>query len=77
MGALKEQSLYQCYNFLADAAEGIDAHTVFGYVVHDVGTNNSVSLSYPSDENNEIITGRSFHHGRFVVGLRNRAKKQG
>lgn len=60
-----------------DAVEGIDAHTVHGYVIHDVGTNNSVSLSYPLGEDGERKTGRSFHHGRFVMGLRENARKCG
>lgn len=55
--------------------EDIDAHTVYGYVIHNRNTN--VELSYPSDDCGNAITGRSFHHGRFVMGLRQEAKKQG
>ena len=64
------------YNYI-DAVERIDAHTVHGYVIHDLHTKSSVTLSYPLDKNNAIMTGRSFHHGRFVMGLRNQARKYG
>ena len=58
-----------------DAVEDIDAHIVYGYVIHNQGA--SVELSYPSDDKGNTITGRSFHHGRFVMGLRREAKKKG
>ena len=55
---------------------GIDSHTVQGYVVHDNDSRESVVLSYPADEETrKIQTGRSFHHGRFVMGLREEARK--
>lgn len=61
---------------LEDAASGIDAHVVHGYMVHDNDSKNSVTLQYPTDEvSNKIQTGRSFHHGRFVMGLREEARK--
>jgi len=59
----------------ADAVEGIDAHVVHGYVLHNQGT--TVELSYPKDDKGNIITGRSFHHGRFVMGLRQQANSKG
>lgn len=59
----------------ADAVENIDAHVVHGYVVHNQGA--SVELSYPSDDSGNTITGRSFHHGRFVMGLRQEARRKG
>ena len=47
-----------------------------GYVVHDNDSKESVVLSYPVEEqSNKIQTGRSFHHGRFVMGLREEAQK--
>ena len=59
-----------------DAVIGIDAHTVQGYAVHDNDTRESVVLSYPTDEaSQKLQTGRSFHHGRFVMGLREEARK--
>lgn len=62
---------------LVDAVEGIDAHVVHGYVIHDCQSKSSITLSYPLDENTLPKTGRSFHHGRFVMGLRNQARKSG
>ena len=52
------------------ALEGIDYHTVYGYVIHDKDSESSVSLGYPIDSRGVTQTGRSFHHGRFVMGLR-------
>lgn len=57
--------------------EGIDAHIVRGYVIHDKGSNSSVSLAYPLDNKNLPVTGRSFHHGRFIMGLRKEATRHG
>ena len=58
------------------AVEGIDCHTVRGYVIHDDQSGTSVHLSYPNDEQGKMLTGRSFHHGRFVMGLRKQARKE-
>ena len=57
--------------------EGIDAHIVHGYVIHDNATKSMVALSYPLDDTGKVLTGRSFHHGRFIMGLRREAKKDG
>lgn len=65
-----------CDILVADAVSGIDAHVVHGYVVHDNDSKACVALSYPTEEqSNKIQTGRSFHHGRFVMGLREEARK--
>lgn len=69
--------VHTCSIITLDAVENIDAHTVHGYVIHDVSTSSSVTLGYPLDEKNVTKTGRSFHHGRFVMGLRNLAIKYG
>ena len=58
------------------AVEGIDSHIVHGYVIHDRDSNSMVKLTYPIDDAGNIQTGRSFHHGRFVMGLRKQAKQQ-
>ena len=65
---------FSCY---LDSLLNIDAHTVYGYVIHDRSTKKNVILSYPSDNNKEILTGRSFHHGRFIMGLREQARRHG
>lgn len=59
------------------ATEGIDAHVVHGYVVHENDSHTSVELSYPLDELKKIQSGRSFHHGQFIMGLRKEAIKAG
>ena len=65
-----------CHPFPSDAVAGIDAHTVKGYVIHDRKSGTHVQLSYPLDENNQVQTGRSFHHGRFIMGLRRQCQNE-
>uniref|UniRef100_A0A672S419 Squalene monooxygenase n=1 Tax=Sinocyclocheilus grahami TaxID=75366 RepID=A0A672S419_SINGR len=54
---------------LEDAVEGLDAHVVNGYVIHDLESRMEVEIPYPQQENS-IQGGRAFHHGRFIMGLR-------
>jgi squalene monooxygenase len=51
---------------LPDCVEGIDGITVNGYVVFKNGE--QVLLPYPTG------TGKSFHHGRFIMKLRQACK---
>ncbi|KAL6462297.1 hypothetical protein MHYP_G00287190 [Metynnis hypsauchen] len=60
---------------LEDAVEGLDAHVVCGYVVHDRESCSEVEIPYPQDEYG-IQCGRAFHHGRFIMGLRRAALKE-
>ncbi|XP_043117747.1 squalene monooxygenase [Puntigrus tetrazona] len=57
---------------LEDAVEGLDAHVVNGYVIHDLESRTEVEIPYPQQENS-IQGGRAFHHGRFIMGLRRAA----
>jgi squalene monooxygenase len=61
MGALRELGLI-------DTVDGIGAIPVHGYAVLNAG--NTVHIPYPTGEE-----GRSFHHGRFVMRLRDAASK--
>lgn len=83
---------------LQEAVEGIDSHTIKGYILHDTLSNSQVEVSYPRDRDaidetpdrqniygssvdppdviNGLSSGRAFHHGRFVMGLRREAQKQ-
>ena len=61
----------------AAATEGIDCHVVHGYVVHNLASKTSVDLSYPLDSSQNVMTGRSYHHGRFIMGLRREAQETG
>ncbi|XP_060756921.1 squalene monooxygenase isoform X2 [Neoarius graeffei] len=56
---------------LEGAVEGLDAHVVSGYVIHDKESLSEVEIPYPQDE-----CGRAFHHGRFIMGLRRAALKE-
>lgn len=57
---------------LEGAVEGLDAHVVNGYVIHDLESRTEVEIPYPQQENS-IQGGRAFHHGRFIMGLRRAA----
>ncbi|XP_061462503.1 squalene monooxygenase-like isoform X3 [Rhineura floridana] len=58
---------------LEEAVEGIDAHTINGYVVRDLETKSEVEMPYSAITNGQIQSGRAFHHGRFIMGLRRTA----
>ncbi|KAM6967773.1 squalene monooxygenase [Aplochiton taeniatus] len=57
---------------LEGAVEGLDAHVVNGYVIHDIQSSMEVEIPYPQ-EGSAIQCGRAFHHGRFIMGLRRAA----
>jgi squalene monooxygenase len=61
--ALKQLGLEACL-------DGIDAIPVHGYCVVEHEHGRSVQIPYPPGHQ-----GRSFHHGRFVMALRERAKR--
>ncbi|XP_053322418.1 squalene monooxygenase [Spea bombifrons] len=72
VGELLQPGGYQALRDLGlgDAVEGLDAHVVHGYVVHDIESKAEVEIPYPSNEDNQPQCGRAFHHGRFIMGLR-------
>ncbi|XP_067458472.1 squalene monooxygenase [Thunnus thynnus] len=57
---------------LEGSVEGLDAHLVNGYVIHDMESGTEVEIPYPQEEES-IQCGRAFHHGRFIMGLRRAA----
>ena len=63
------------YNF-PECTESLDAHTVKGYVIHDLNSKSEVMIPYPKQGENQS-EGRAFHHGRFVMALRKAAMTQG
>ncbi|XP_034729946.1 squalene monooxygenase [Etheostoma cragini] len=60
---------------LEGSVEGLDAHLVNGYVIHDMESSTEVEIPYPQ-EKDSIHCGRAFHHGRFIMGLRRSALAQ-
>ncbi|WCJ18102.1 squalene epoxidase 2 [Euphorbia peplus] len=56
---------------LQDCLDGIDAQKVFGYAIYKDGA--SIKLSYPLENFHPDVTARSFHHGRFVQKMREKA----
>lgn len=57
---------------LEGSVEGLDAHLVHGYVIHDMESGTEVEIPYPQADES-IQCGRAFHHGRFIMGLRRTA----
>ncbi|EEF40281.1 Squalene monooxygenase, putative [Ricinus communis] len=56
---------------LEDCVEKIDAQQVFGYAIFKDGK--STKLSYPLDGFQTNVSGRSFHNGRFIQRMREKA----
>lgn len=49
----------------------IDAQRVFGYALYKDGK--STKLPYPLEDFHPDVAGRSFHHGRFIQRMREKA----
>ncbi|XP_007065810.2 squalene monooxygenase [Chelonia mydas] len=58
---------------LEDSVEGLDAHIVNGYIIHDLESKSEVEIPYPNSADGLVQSGRAFHHGRFIMGLRKAA----
>ncbi|NXH85820.1 ERG1 monooxygenase, partial [Edolisoma coerulescens] len=58
---------------LEDTVEGIDSQIVNGYIIHDLESELEVEIPYPTSEDGRVASGRSFHHGQFIMGLRRAA----
>ncbi|OAE34602.1 hypothetical protein AXG93_167s1130 [Marchantia polymorpha subsp. ruderalis] len=56
---------------LADCVDGIDAQKVFGYALFKDGR--SAKVGYPLEGFSDDVAGRSFHNGRFIQKLREKA----
>lgn len=55
----------------ADCVDGIDAQRVFGYALFKDGK--KTRLSYPLERFHSDVSGRSFHNGRFIRRMREKA----
>ncbi|CAI8618027.1 unnamed protein product [Vicia faba] len=56
---------------LQDCVDEIDAQRVFGYALYKDGKH--TRLSYPLENFNSDVSGRSFHNGRFIQRMREKA----
>ncbi|XP_027346187.1 squalene monooxygenase-like [Abrus precatorius] len=56
---------------LEDCVDEIDAQQVLGYALYKDGKN--TKLSYPLEKFNSDVSGRSFHNGRFIQRMREKA----
>ena len=59
------------YSSVSDCLEQIDAQRVLGYVLFKDGKN--IRLPYPLEKFHVDMAGRSFHNGRFIQRLREKA----
>ncbi|GFS14817.1 squalene monooxygenase-like [Elysia marginata] len=63
----------------AVCTEGLDAHEIKGYVIHNLEAKTEVVVPYPKELGVEediktTLSGRAFHHGRFIMALRKQAQ---
>jgi len=56
---------------LEDCVEEIDAQRVLGYALFKDGRN--TKLAYPLEKFHSDVAGRSFHNGRFIQRMRQKA----
>ncbi|XP_073030468.1 squalene epoxidase 3-like [Primulina eburnea] len=56
---------------MEECVSGIDSQQVYGYVLYKEGK--YAKLTYPLQEFSSDVSGRSFHHGRFIQKLRQKA----
>ncbi|KAL7984073.1 hypothetical protein Chor_002643 [Crotalus horridus] len=61
---------------LQDAVEGIDAHIINGYIIHNLENKAEVEIPYPCTAAGQVQNGKAFHHGRFIMGLRRAAMSE-
>lgn len=57
---------------LEDCVKEIDAQRVYGYALFK--GRKSTKVEYPLDKYNSDVSGRSFHNGRFITRMREKAK---
>lgn len=71
-----DSDIYMCMFpsvLVVDCVEEIDAQRVQGYVVFKDGK--TARLSYPLESFHSDVAGRSFHNGRFIQRMREKAAK--
>ncbi|KAK4477233.1 hypothetical protein RD792_016447 [Penstemon davidsonii] len=56
---------------MEECVSGIDSQKVYGYTLYKEGR--YAKLTYPLKEYSSDVSGRSFHHGRFIQSLRQKA----
>ncbi|KAF1886993.1 hypothetical protein Lal_00046231 [Lupinus albus] len=65
------EALEKIVHSTADCVEQIDAQKVFGYALFKDGKH--TRLSYPLEKFHADVSGRSFHNGRFIQRMREKA----
>ncbi|XP_006830764.1 PREDICTED: squalene monooxygenase [Chrysochloris asiatica] len=58
---------------LEDTVGGFDAQVINGYIIHDHESKSEVQIPFPLSEDSQVLSGRAFHHGRFITSLRKAA----
>lgn len=57
--------------FCTECVAEIDSQQVYGYALYKEGK--YAKLTYPLQDYSSDVSGRSFHHGRFIQRLREKA----
>ena len=70
------QYVYTDSNFVSECLSGLDAHTHYGYMIHEMTAKATVHIPYPRTDKGDKQFGKAFHHGRFVMALRKAARKE-
>lgn len=63
--------MYVYIYIITDCVEEIDAQRVYGYALFKDGK--STKIPYPLKNYDSDVTGRSFHNGRFIQRMREKA----
>ena len=72
LSRLLHEALIRCkFHVAADCLEGIDAQRVVGYALFKGGRD--AKVGYPLEGYGDDIAGRSFHNGRFIQKMREKA----
>lgn len=58
---------------LEEAVDEIESHAINGYIIHDMDSQSKIEIPFPSTAHGQVQSGRAFHHGRFIMGLRRAA----
>lgn len=68
---LPQALIWISFHVAADCLEGIDAQRVVGYALFKGGRD--AKVGYPLEGYGDDIAGRSFHNGRFIQKMREKA----
>ena len=59
----------------SECLEGFESQVLKGGIINDTNPSATYTLEFPPEED-KLITGACFHHGRFIQSMRNCARKE-